>query len=113
MVERTKFVGDHATGIYRISELAKQYGISRKTAYKWLQRFEEEGPAGLVGRPPVADEIWNRTPPGVEEHLVTFRRQHPAWGPRKMLDVLAGRHPRVPWPAASTVAAILKRNGLV
>jgi len=113
MVERTKFVADHATGIYRVSELARQYGISRKTAYKWLVRFEEEGPAGLMGRPPIADEIWNRTPSGVEERLVAFRRKHPDWGPRKILDVLEGRHPEVPWPAASTVAAILKRNGLV
>ncbi len=113
MVERMKFVADHMRGIYGTSELARQYGISRKTAYKWLERFEEEGAKGLEGRPSVAEAIWNRTPLEMEGRLVAFRRRHPDWGPRKMLDTLGRRHPELGWPAASTVAAILKRNGLV
>src|SRR5512140_1595287 len=113
MVERMKFVVDYGAGLFRVSELARQHGVSRKTAYKWLRRFREEGPAGLEGRPPVADEIWNRTPNEIEMRLVAFRRKHVEWGPRKILDTLGKRHPGVDWPAASTVAAILKRNGLV
>ena len=50
MVERMKFVGDYLEGVYGVAELAERYGVSRKTAYKWLRRFEEEGPAGLETR---------------------------------------------------------------
>jgi putative transposase len=113
MVERMKFVVDYFKGLYRLSELAERYGISRKTAYKWLRRFKEQGPGGLEERAPVAEEIWNRTEKAVEDALVAFRKKHVDWGPRKMLNVLGRRQPDVDWPATSTVAAILKRNGLV
>ena len=113
MTERMRFVADYLEGVYRVSELAERYGVSRKTAYKWLKRFEEEGPGGLQERAPVAEEVWNRTERVVEDALVAFRKKHMDWGPRKILDVLGRRQPDVEWPATSTVAAILKRNGLV
>lgn len=113
MVERMKFILDYLEGVYRVAELADRYEISRKTAYKWLRRFQEEGPGGLEGRAPVAELVWNRTERAVEDVLVAFRKKHADWGPRKILDVLGRRQPDVAWPATSTVAAILKRNGLV
>lgn len=113
MVERLMFVADHAAGLYRVTELAERYGISRKTAYKWLRRFEEEGPRGLEERAPVAEEVWNRTDREIERAVVEFRKSHAGWGPKKIVDVLSGRRPEVEWPAVSTVAAILKRHGLV
>ncbi len=113
MEERVRFVADYLEGVYGVAELAEQYGISRKTAYKWLGRFGERGFDGLRERAPVAELVWNRTEKAVEDALVGFRRRHADWGPRKILDVLGRRHPDVEWPAASTVAAILKRNGLV
>jgi putative transposase len=90
MTERMRFVADYLEGVYRVSELAQRYGVSRKTAYKWLKRFEEEGPGGLQDRAPVAEEVWNRTETAVEEELVAFRKKHVDWGPRKILDVLGG-----------------------
>ena len=113
MVERVRFVADHAEGLYGMSELSGRYGISRKTAYKWLRRFEEEGPGGLETRACVAEEVWNRTQEGVEAVLVAFREKHPKWGPKKIRDVLEKREPEEEWPAVSTIAAILKRHGLV
>lgn len=113
MVERLRFVADHSEGLYGVSELSERYGVSRKTAYKWLRRFEEEGPGGLEARAPVAEEVWNRTPEEVEAALVAFREKHVDWGPKKILDVLEKRQRDVAWPAVSTVAAILKRHGLV
>lgn len=113
MDERLRFIADHREGLYGVAALARRYGVSRKTAYKWLKRMELEGPAGLQARAPVAKTVWNRTDPQVEQDLVAYRRKHVDWGPRKMLDRLELRMPEVAWPAASTVAAILKRNGLV
>lgn len=113
MVERVRFVADHAEGLYCVSELSERYGISRKTAYKWLKRFEEEGPGGLEPRACVAEEVWNRTPEAMEAVLVAVREKHPDWGPKKIRDVLEKRQGDVDWPAVSTIAAILKRHGLV
>ena len=113
MVERVRFVADHAEGLYGMSELSARYGVSRKTGYKWLRRFEEDGPGGLDTRACVASEVWNRTPEAVEAVLVAFREKHPDWGPKKIRDVLEKREGDVEWPAVSTIAAILKRHGLV
>lgn len=113
MVERLRFVADHAEGLYGTSELARRYGVSRKTAYKWLNRFEEEGPGGLEERAPVAETVWNRTAEEVEALVVAFRRKHGDWGPKKIRDVLGKRERDVELPAISTIAAILKRHGLV
>jgi putative transposase len=113
VLERMKFVLDYREGLYEVTELAERYEISRKTAYKWLRRFREEGPAGLGERASAAGSVWNRTDREVEEKLVAFRKKHMRWGARKMLEILGERLPEVAWPAASTVAAILKRNGLV
>jgi transposase len=111
--QRVMFVADHAAGLYLLSELAERYGISRKTAYKWLERFKRDGPGGLEDRASVADDVWNRTSELVEAAIVASRKRHADWGPKKLIDLLQRRSPGVAWPAISTVAAILKRHGLV
>src|SRR5437879_4468012 len=50
MKERVRFVADAERGLYSMSELCERYGISRRTGYKWLERYEAEGPAGLKER---------------------------------------------------------------
>ena len=112
MQEKMRFVTDYWEGLFGLSELSRRYGISRKTAYKWLRRMEAEGPGGLEERAPVALRVANRTDERVEALIVAFRRKHPTWGPRKLLWNLSGREAGVELPSASTVAAILKRQGL-
>lgn len=113
MMEKMVFMRDFASGLYRLSELADQYGVSRKTAYKWLGRFTEEGEKGLEERSHAALDVANRTPSDVEECIVELRRQHRTWGPKKLLAVLAKRSALARLPSRSTVAEILKRRGLV
>jgi len=113
MTERMRFVMTQETGKYGMSELCERFGISRKTGYKWLGRFSEEGPDGLRDRSRRPHGSPTRTDGEIEELLVTFRRAHPRWGPDKILAVLRRRHPELELPARSTVAAILKRGGLV
>lgn len=110
---RLRLALDAEEGLYTMSELATQYGISRKTAYKWLGRWVEQGVEGLQDRPPIADVIPNRTSSEVEAWLVALRKRHPTWGPKKLLDVLERKHGELELPARSTVAEILKRRGLV
>lgn len=112
MSERMTFVSRLLAG-ERMSDLCTEYGISRKTGYKFRARYEERGPAALydVSRRPKRSP--RRTPVEVRELLVDARRAHPTWGPRKLLEIVRGRHPDVRLPAPSTVGEILDRAGLV
>ena len=50
MRERERFVTDHASGQWSVSELCERYGVSCQTGYKWLERFAESGSQGLEDR---------------------------------------------------------------
>lgn len=113
MRERMLFVGAVQEGVFSVSELCESYGISRKTGYKWIDRFELEGLEGLKDRPRIAREIPHRTAPAVAERIVEFRREHPQWGPKKLLARLEQLDPETVWPAPSTAGQLLKRAGLV
>jgi transposase InsO family protein len=113
MEERIRFVKDEQLGLYTMSELCERYGISRKTGYKWLERFETEGVAGLADRSRAPHHPERRIGDALRARLLEVRRRHPTWGPRKLLAWLATREPRVEWPAASSVGELLRREGLV
>jgi putative transposase len=112
VLARMRFVTDYEAGEFGMEELAERYGISRKTGFKWMKRFREDGASGLEKRSRAAEHVANRTDRAVEGLVVEFRRQHPTWGPRKLLVCLAKRNPELELPARSTVAEILKRHGL-
>jgi putative transposase len=113
MDQRAQFVRDHRLGCYAVTELCARYGISRKTGYKWLARFEAAGRAGLADRSRAPHTCPHRIPPEVAEAICAARRQHPAWGPAKLLAWLAPRRPDLALPAASTAGDLLARRGLV
>jgi putative transposase len=98
---------------YSLAELCRQNGISRQTASKWLQRYEEEGEEGLEERSRAPKNCPHQLKERVVERLVACRIKHPSWGPRKLLAELGRKEPRTAWPAASTVAEVLKRKGLI
>jgi putative transposase len=111
--QRERFIADHRRGLYPMIELCTRYGISRKTGYKWLERFEQGGRAGLHDRSRAPHHCPHRISPEVAHLLCTARRAHPRWGPGKLLDWLKPRYPRVAWPAVSTAGDLLARRGLV
>lgn len=114
MEERLQFVRDAQRDRFTMSELCARYGVSRRIGYKWLARYEAEGRAGLVDRSHAPHACPHRIPAALEQLLIAERIAHPHWGARKLLAVLARHHPRVTrWPAASTVADLLARRGLV
>ena len=113
MKERMRFVAEAERGLYSMSELCARYGISRRTGYKWLARYEANGPTGLQERSRAPHHCPHRIDAGMATALVEVRRQHPSWGPRKLLAWLEERRPTETWPAASTVGDLLKGRGLV
>jgi len=113
MEERARFVEDFESALYSVTELCERYGISRKTGYKWLNRYGVEGEAGLQDRSRAPQTRPSRTADRLVEPLLALRRRHPTWGPRKLLAFLAKHSPQETWPSASTAGEILKRHGLV
>lgn len=113
MKERVLFIDDLENNLYSMTELCEMYGISRKTGYKWAERYVEEGVEGLRDRSRAPLSCPHRTEERVVEALLAARRRHPLWGPRKLLAYLSRRQLEWAWPAASTAGDILRRAGLV
>jgi len=113
MTERMRFVSAVTAGEASMALLCRQYGISRKTGYKWLTRYQQAGVAGLVERSRAPQHHPQAVRPAVREAVLALRGQHPSWGPKKLVATLQRRQPDVSWPATSTVGEVLRHAGLV
>jgi transposase InsO family protein len=113
MDERVRFIADQLTGLWTMTELCERYEVSRKTGYKWLDRYRSEGASGLMERSRAAKVHGQATPQNIVDAIVGLRRERPTWGPRKIVSKLEARQGDVEWPSASTAGEILKRAGLV
>src|SRR6266850_1952218 len=105
--QRERFIRDHRAGLYMMTELCARYDVSRKTGYKWLERFDEAGRRGLQDRSRAPHRIATE----VAAVICAARRQHPSWGPAKLVAWLRPRYPGVAWPAVSTAGDLLARRG--
>lgn len=92
--------------------VCRRFGVSRKTGYKWLERFEEGGIAGLQDHSRAPLHHPQEVTDAIVAQLVATRRAHPTWGPRKVRAFLARRSPGMEWPVASTIGALFDREGL-
>jgi putative transposase len=113
MTERMHFVSDLLKDERSMTELCRMYGISRPTGYKWRDRFDNGGVAALADRSHAPLHQPDAVDEAVVQRLLQVRRQHPTWGPRKLLAWLQAHDRPTTWPAASTVGEILRRHGLV
>ncbi len=107
--ERTRFVLAVEAEEESISHLCRQFGISRKTGHKWLERYRSEGLSDRSRRP-------RHCPHGMSEEVaelcLAVRRRHRRWGPRKVRAWLMRQEPERVWPAASTIGELFDREGL-
>jgi putative transposase len=94
-----------------IAALAGIYQVSRKTIYKWLDRHDTAGIAGLADRSRLPLHRPNQVSEKITAHIVAARQRW-RWGPRKLRVKLAAAHPHLEWPAESTIGEVLKRAGL-
>jgi putative transposase len=113
MDQRSLFVAEYSRGYFALSELCGRFGISRKTGYKWLERYAELGRSGLADRSRRPHSCPHQTPACVVDALLECRRRHPTWGAKKLLRIVSRQHPDWLWPSRSTCCELLKRHGLV
>ncbi len=113
MDQKLLFAADYKRQVFSFSELCRRFGISRKTGYKWISRFEEGGFDALNDRSRRPHSCPHQTEPAFVEAIIETRKRHPTWGAKKILAILRRHFPNDNWPARSTVCDILKRNDLV
>lgn len=112
MTQRLLFIRDYELGVFSFTELCARYGISRETGYATLARYRQEGRAGLADRSRRPHSSPRQTPAILIDQLVEVRRQHPDWGPKKLLWQLEQHAPKTRWPSPSTAGLWLQRRGL-
>ena len=112
MHARTRFIAAVLADEDSITALCEEYRVSRRIAYKWLARYQAEGPAGLVDRSRAPHVVPWEISQTHREAIVAMRRQHPSWGPKKLRAKLAALAPAERWPALSTIGDLLQREGL-
>ena len=113
MDQKLLFIRDYIRGTFSVAELCRRYGISRPTGYKWISRFEASGLPGLEERSRRPSGCSHQTPIEIAEVILGLRRKHPHWGAKKLLAILNKRHPKVSWPARSTLCDLLSRHGMI
>jgi len=112
MSERFEFVMLASQENANIRALCRRFGISSRTAYKWLARYELEGAAGLGDRSRRPHHSPMQTPLKMTKRVVALRRQYPEWGGRKLEQRLIDLGQHSP-PSPSTITAILRRHQLL
>src|SRR6266480_199502 len=102
MDQRTQFIADYLRGSLNVTELCELYGVSRKTGYKFIERYLRCGPAGLEERSRRPQHSPNQTCEEIVTALLEARRRHPSWGGKKLLTLVHKAHPRWELPHRSS-----------
>ena len=113
MEERLRLVARLLEG-EAMSEVCREFGVSRKTGYKIFERYKDHGLEALSDRSRRPVRYANQLPRQIESLIVRCKQEKPHWGARKIRELLLRRLDgdfRV--PAKSTVHAVLCRHGLV
>ena len=110
--ERLRFVARLLEG-EKMTDLCREFDISRKTGYKIYARYQRSGLEGLTDRSRRPYRQANRLPELLESRIVQLRREHPSWGAPKIREKLKRQGLGIALPAISTVHAVLDRHRLV
>jgi len=94
------------------TDVARRYGVVRQTVHTWLRKYASQGLAGLVDATSKPNTCPHQMSPEVEALIVSWRREHPTWGPRTIVNRLA-RVGTEPLPGRSSVYRALIRHGLI
>lgn len=113
MNERVKFIARYLTNEFTFTGLCDEFGISRKTGYKWVARYDSGGASALdeKSRAPLTHP--HAYPDEIMCSLVALRGEHPRWGARKLVALMQRRHPTLKLPSPSAVNEMLSKRGLL
>jgi len=109
---RLEFVNIALQPDANVRQLCRRFGISPTIAYKWMDRYQREGPKGLADQSRRPQKSPARTDAAIEREIVALRREHPAWGSRKLRRRLQDLGASA-LPATSTITGVLHRHGLI
>ena len=109
MKERIDLIDEYLEGEASVSELARRYGVSRKTAHKWILRFRESGRVGLEERSRAPHHHPQALSEQMEQQILAWKSQKPLWGAPKIHAKLLALPD---CPSESTVSNVLARHGL-
>ncbi len=112
MDEKMKFIGRLIQGD-KMSELCREFDISRKTGYKFWNRYKDIGLHGLTNRARKPHRYANKLPIQIENEILRIKQDKPSWGAPKIQEQLKRKYPEVKTPAKNTIHCVLDRNGLV
>src|SRR4051812_929761 len=113
MEERLRFIARLLDG-EAMTDVCRDFGVSRKTGYKIFDRYKEHGLAALSDRSRRPVRYANQLPQQIEGLIVRLKGEKPHWGARKIRELLVRRlDGDVRIPAKSTIHAVLDRHGLV
>lgn len=112
MDERLKFMSYYLEGEMSVSSLCRSFGISRKTGYKFVTRYMNNGLDGLKDLSRAPHNHLNAVSEAIVRIVIDARQRHPSWGPRKLRVWLQNNNPGIVLPVSSTIGEILKRHGL-
>ena len=112
MSERIALIAAVVAQELRMADACRRAGVSRKTGYKWLQRYQHAGPTGLNDRSRAPHHSPQTLDAATTAQVLAIRATHPTWGPRKVVSHLAAVDQTRAWPAPSTVGDLLARRGL-
>jgi putative transposase len=110
--ERMRFVMRVEERQESFAAVCRRFGVSRRTGYKWLGRYQAGGIEGLLDQSRAPRHHPHAIGEDVFEQCVAVRRAHPSWGPVKVRAYLERRSPSRDWPVASTIGALFDREGL-
>lgn len=110
---KIKMINDWLSNNYNPTQLAKGYGVSRKTIYKWINRYKHNPQSGLADRSRAPHSNPNAVPDEVKRAIIATKLKYPHLGPKKVMNHLRRHFPNQYWPANSTADKILLQTGLV
>lgn len=113
MDQKVKLIVDWLDKNYSITELSNKYRVSRKTIYKWIKRYEDEGIEGLEDKSRASHSHPNSTKSDIVQRIIDYKLDHKTWGPKKIISNLKRLYPEDEWPSVSTTGDWLKKNDLV
>jgi transposase InsO family protein len=113
MDQKVELINSWLKDEYTITELSQAYNVSRKTIYKWLDRYQARSWVGLEELPRAPLQHPNATGRETVNTLIDTKLRHRSWGPKKIIARLERDYPQQAWPSPSTAGDLLKKAGLV